>query len=251
MHVATRRTLLSRPAVAPSFTDPTDLASLVAWYDFSDATTLFTDAGTTPVSSDGDLIYQANDKSGNNNHVVQATDTKRPAYKIGIQNSKSVSRYDGGDWLQDTFTLIQPETVFVVFNSASQGANEWIIDGKNTQGMEIRANAVPTAIHIYAGGVGTAGVSANITGAWMTAGCIFNTPTATIYVNGGAANTDTDLGTANGGGITIGAAANGSTPLTSDIAEVIVCNAALSVADLNSLGEYLADKWGLTWTTVT
>ncbi len=36
----------------------------------------------------------------------------------------------------------------------------------------------------------------------------------------------------------------------SDIGEVLICDTALSVANLNDLGAYLSDKWGLAWTPV-
>ena len=52
---------------------PTDIAGCKLWIDFSDATTLFTDAGSTPVANDGDLMHdipldemiRINDPSGN------------------------------------------------------------------------------------------------------------------------------------------------------------------------------------------
>ena len=73
---------------------PLNISGLQGWYDFSDATTLYTDAGSTLVSSDGDLIYQANDKSGNGNNAVQATEANRPVYKVNIQNGLSIARLD-------------------------------------------------------------------------------------------------------------------------------------------------------------
>jgi hypothetical protein len=48
-----------------------------AWWEWFDQSTLFTDAGTTPAAYN-DLVYQMNDKSGNNRHRVQATEARRP-----------------------------------------------------------------------------------------------------------------------------------------------------------------------------
>jgi hypothetical protein len=53
-----------------------------AWFDPSDLTTLFQDsAGTTPVTADGQPVGLMRDKSGNGNHMSQATAGKRPLYK--------------------------------------------------------------------------------------------------------------------------------------------------------------------------
>lgn len=52
------------------------------WYDPSDTSTMWTDAGkTTNVASDGDLVYWIDDKSGNGLHLSQATSANRPIYK--------------------------------------------------------------------------------------------------------------------------------------------------------------------------
>lgn len=66
--------------------DPSDITGLLAWYDFSDSSLLFTDAGVTNVSNDGDLIYQANDKSGNGASIKQVNEGNRPQYKLNRQN---------------------------------------------------------------------------------------------------------------------------------------------------------------------
>lgn len=77
---------------------PVDGVLPTLWIDGGDPASLYTDAAMTiPVANDADLIYTAADKSGNGNHAVQATQSKRPSYKVGIQNGLSVMRYDGSD----------------------------------------------------------------------------------------------------------------------------------------------------------
>jgi len=52
------------------------------WYDPSDLSTLWQDdARTTPVTTDGQTVGCMDDKSGNGNHLKQATAGKRPQYK--------------------------------------------------------------------------------------------------------------------------------------------------------------------------
>jgi len=55
--------------------------SPAAWYDPSDSTTLFTDAGTTAVTADGDVIGRINDKSGNTRHWNQTSGSLKPLWK--------------------------------------------------------------------------------------------------------------------------------------------------------------------------
>lgn len=105
---------------AGGFVDPTSIAGLQLWLDFSDATTLFADAGTTPVSSDGDAIYQANDKSGNSRHATQSSINSRPLYKTGIHNGLSVAKMDGVNdyFVGDPFNF-SAMTLFCVVDNAT------------------------------------------------------------------------------------------------------------------------------------
>jgi hypothetical protein len=82
--------------------------SPTAWYDVSDLSTLFQDsAGTTPVTADGDPVGKVLDKSGNGNHLVQATAGSRPLYKTS--GGLSWLLFDGvDDSLAASFTLAQP-----------------------------------------------------------------------------------------------------------------------------------------------
>jgi hypothetical protein len=64
--------------------DPSSLFGGTAggMWDPSDKSTMFKDtAGTTPVTADGDIVARINDKSGNGNHLIQATLANRPMFK--------------------------------------------------------------------------------------------------------------------------------------------------------------------------
>ena len=89
---------INRPRVGAGWS-PTDIAGCQLWLDFSDASTLFTDAGITRVQNDGDLIYQANDKSGNGKHLTQSIEANRPKYKTGIKNGLSTGLFEATDAL--------------------------------------------------------------------------------------------------------------------------------------------------------
>lgn len=243
MHVATRRALLSRRAAGGAWA-PTDLASLVAWYDFSDADTLFTDAGSTKVSADAQLIYQANDKSGHSYHLAQATESSRPVYKTGIQNSLSIARFaDTGDVLLRATTpaITQPNTIVLTLNSVNRGGNVSIFDSNSGVNLNRLLFAITTGNYVmYSGAYGPnheEGLKPEIVAA------IFNGASSLLYVEGGTPATG-NPGTNVGTGWKLGGS-------VIDVMESIICSAALSTADLNALGGYLAAKWALTWNTVT
>ena len=72
---------------------PIDVDSCVAWYDFRDLTTMYTDTGSTNISSDGQGVYRIDNKSYtynnlNNNinigkYLEQASASNRPTYRTG------------------------------------------------------------------------------------------------------------------------------------------------------------------------
>ena len=47
---------------------PTDISDLVGWWDFTDASSMYTDAGSTNVSSSGDVIARVDNKAYTNNN---------------------------------------------------------------------------------------------------------------------------------------------------------------------------------------
>ena len=88
---------LKQNNLSPTFSPSVAGSALAAWFDATDATTMFSDtAGTTPITQGGS-VAKWNDKSGNGRHVTQAgASTLRPTWdgsKLG---------FDGGDYLFNT-----------------------------------------------------------------------------------------------------------------------------------------------------
>lgn len=226
---------------------PTDVSGLKGWWDFSDATKLYTDAGTTLVTADADLIAQVNDKSGQANHAVQATGANKPAYKTGIQNSLSTSRYDSTDTLRRaTFTggaLSQPVAVMAVAKSTDNGVN--VIVDAGAGNFQLYGNA--GSWKMYAGSVITWNTTRDTASFHIFCG-LFNGASSALYYEGGAAKVSGDAGAGTMVGVALSGFGGGAGGLVGDLGEVVVVSTS-SLTDVNLLGAYLATKWNIAWAT--
>lgn len=192
-------------------------SNLKGWYAAWDAATLFTDtARTAPVSADGDAVGGWADKSGNGNHLQQATAGNRGLYKTAIQNGRSVLRLDGVDDLINgvsnfVWSSASGVTICVLAKYAAYASGTNTLCGQ-------RANGTPSStvatIERTASGTGTAsfydGVSANVTDgqaftdtAWNSFVGSGSVTSRILYVNG--------TGTSTLGGV---APATGAQPFT-------------------------------------
>ena len=242
----------SQAAAAVSTFVPTDVSNMILWYDFSDANYLFTDAGSTKVSSDGDAIYQANDKSGNGYHLVQATAGYRPLYKTNVQNSKSVARLDGSDdWMAwaNTTQRAQPNTYFSVWKANNaEGDACYIHDGQYStsyrNALLSNASATPDDYYLYATSNWYTGDTFP-KGSFVIACALFNGASSQLWQNA------SDLGTGNAGtasmaGLTLGARiSTHALPLDGDFCELIWYNKALTDTERDNVFTYLNNKWAI------
>jgi hypothetical protein len=75
--------------------DPTALfasSEKGVWFDANDLSTLFQDAaGTIPVTAVGQKVGKWLDKSGNNNHAIQATVANQPTYQIDNEGNPNIT----------------------------------------------------------------------------------------------------------------------------------------------------------------
>ena len=83
----------------PYTTLPVSGAAL--WLDASQQNTIFTDAGTTPVTTSGQSVYQWNDLSGNNRHAIQATSGNRPTWvaPANARNNLGALGFNASQWI--------------------------------------------------------------------------------------------------------------------------------------------------------
>lgn len=251
-------TLSRQRSVAAAFT-PTDLgASLAAWYDANDITTLFQDsAGTTPVTADNDPVGKMNDKSGNARHLLQATAGFRPLYKTAVVGSKAALRLDGVDDLMTAAVSGWPEqapfyiaavlmarvsgSVLRAFGSFT-GSKGWqfgqgpagLTGGLTTLGVE---NLESTAAMFVAG-----------TPAYVSVEFTAVTFDAKFRKNGSALGTTVDGTADTNAGVTdisLGANPPGSFFWDGDVAEVVALGRAPTAAEITNVESYYATKYGI------
>lgn len=99
---------------------PINISGLALWLDASDASTLFTDdAGTTPATSDGDVIGKWADKSGAGRHHKQSTGARKPVLKKAAQNSKDVIEFSAS-----AFNYLVPD---IDFTSLTAATAFWVV----------------------------------------------------------------------------------------------------------------------------
>ncbi len=225
---------------------PLNVSGLVAWYDFSDAATLFTDAGTTQVSADGQSIYQANDKGSNGHNVAQTVVGQRPVYKVNIQNGKSVGRFVAAStqFLTKVTTpaTSQPFTGFAVANGTTGAARViWGSTGSNCH----MAMSATDKLDIYAGGTAGSGAT-SIAGAFHVCSGLWNDASSQGWTDG-VAHAAASAGTSGLIGVNLGVFGDDvQAPMQGDIGEVIAYDTSLSSTNRRLVEAYLGAKWNVT-----
>ena len=231
---------------------PRELPALEVWQDFSVAGTLFTDAGTTQVVNDSDAIYQANDRSGHGNHVIQTSAPARPLHKRNILNGRAVGRFDAiNDGMTcATPTLSQPLTQIVVVKLAVVDSVANIpLDSLGGTGCWV--GTWSGLWSIYAGSsVNSPGSVAADTNATILVGT-FNGASSKLWINGGVGGVAGGPGSNGMSGLSIGYDTKFSVPLKGDLGDSVVCSTILSLDDINRAGSHFGAKYGITWTTAS
>lgn len=203
-----------------------------------------------------DKVSQWNDKSGNNNHLTQATASKQAVINPTKLNNKGVMHFNGAavyNAPSSLYTIPQGDnTCVVIANRLTEtgGAQEIIFAGNAGSfiyyltfdgvagDLRFRNQISGGAKVVATGGTNTNFqiLTGKLTGTQELAG-IGRTITATDTNGVYATAIDTFL---------VGGASGGSEMLVGNIAEIMIWGSALSSAQLSSLyNNYIKPKWGV------
>ena len=238
--------LATRWAIAWEPFSPADIAGLTAWYK-TDGTLWQDSARTTPATADTHPVGAWDDASGNNNHLLQPTSSKRGTLKTGIKNGRAVVRFDGADdVLPATFTLAQPITAFCVFYATTSARYVYTgaVGGAGTQGSVYIAAATQLRLHAGTSLLMTAGTFALST--WYVESHLLSGASSQMWLNGTSIGSG-NAGTGVMGGCVLGSSSPspGSAFLVGDVGEVILYAGALSTTDRQNIENYLKARWGI------
>lgn len=234
---------------------PASISGLSLWLDASDTSTITQSAGA---------VSQWNDKSTELNHATQGTSANQPTTNTRTINGRNVLDFDGSNDFFDLpsglYNINQADNaLFMVIQQDTTG-NASLFDGKqagfsnriyglrsDTSGTRysfmngnygndaLLTTTYDSNAHIYVGrrnALGTNGVQ------------IFKDGVIGATLGTGAANTALDQ-------IVISKHFGGSFDfLNGAIAEIIIYRGTKTNGELNQVGNYLASKWGITWTNI-
>jgi hypothetical protein len=255
--------------VKPGFQwwDPS-LISTALWFDASDSTTVFSDAGTTQAINNSS-VQQWNDKSGNaGRNLSQLTSGQRPLYVANSLNEKPVLTFDGSnDYLFNASVGalgLTSVALFSVFRMITGGSTEDLPMGVGQTGIAGTIRAFYRGANVATAGFAgwsydvlssaysyDIGGSYHIFEAYNTAlsgsapAVIGRDGSIASYTPSGAVTqySSTDDGFSVGslrGGLV------GSYYSNISVAEIVVLYSAPSTNIRQRIEGYLAHKWGLT-----
>ena len=264
--------------------NPSIFSGLTLWLDASDPGTLAQDSDGTTASGNGDPVGRWIDKSGNGydvqvHSVAGSDDNRRPIYNATAFNGMPTVQFDGTDDILKNlignesafdFTANDEMTVFAVAEVKSGNTGNWepwvAKRGESGQGWQLRRHGNHDHFVFTIRGHGNDdnhnggpaqndpifGIEQIYAARYQSAGL----QGRQTWLNGRLSTDITETGDIAGGdsSFTLGGRDNDNQDdddgynayAEVDISEVVIFDRALSDEEANALGDYLADKWGLT-----
>ena len=222
---------------------PNSIAGLVGWYD----------ANALSGYVNGDSVSSWTDISGGRT-AVNSSVGEQPAYVTGAQNGRPVVRFDGtSDRLQatsfqDAFVGTTSATVFVAFAvgpGASSDTEYSVLDfGANDGFYRFAGDGAG-----YLSDFRTARITAEPIGQPTSGSHYMTIRTGSsgyeVYRNSSLVES-TGASWGIGANLTIGDnPVSAGVDFAGDVFEVIYYNSQLSTSQIQQVGDYLVDKWGL------
>lgn len=250
-------------AVLPSIVsaDLIPPSGLAVWLDAQDVDG---DGSALNNPTDGTAVGTWVDKASlqGTQSAVQTTGTLQPLYYSNVLNGQAAIRFDGSDYLAAPDVALGPFTYFSVFKATTQ-YNMIYERGTNAaqNNGEFLYTDIDESVGIYRD---TKRSGKNATAGWGNTGEFLLTENSfsgtnasnVLFVNGGqvALSNPGSLVDDPGTGVVTdtlyvgqrAGTAGAGWGLNGDFAELLVFNRVLTDAERNTVGSYLADKYGLT-----
>lgn len=220
---------------------PLRIAGLEAWYR--------ADRGITLNGSD---VSGWADQSGNGNDLVQAVEADQPLFNEGDANfnNKPTLSFSGvNDNLRSAAfaaALTQPNTIFTVYHMAG-GGSRFVVDGLTASTQHVVGQNVGGDRVLQAGteqAIGTESLDPQIVVA------LFNGASSNSWIDGVPQTPAGTVGADTMDGVNVGGEFNQNSSMWGEVAEIIVYDGALTDGEKNMVGQYLATKYGTTWTSI-
>lgn len=190
-------------------------------------------------------VSQWTDLSGNNNHGLQANNADRPILQNNVLNGYPILKFDGNTQYLKTlpFTLNSPNSIFLVYHKKIMGTDDFIFDGN--VGDSYRLGLLSNSYLVYGGNFfSTSDAGPN---GFKVINFRYNAGNSFLRNNFSFLTTFGNPGSTNPGGFTLG---NYGTPLALptfhaniDVAEVLIINDTVSLAQTNLIEQYLKFKF--------
>ena len=201
---------------------PSDLGNLAAWYRFNQGITVT-----------GSGVSQWGDQSGNGRHLLQSTDAARPS-----KESDGSILFDGAaQFLQAAFTLNQPETVYALVKIVNWASAKGVWDGLSGNSMRLFTFVSSPRVDLYAGAQLVNTTAQPNIGSYDSIAAVYNSASSLIEIGGNIATGD--VGTNNGGGVTLGQSGGFLDFSNVQFKEFIVYSAAHDAATRAKIISYL------------
>lgn len=197
-------------------------------------------------------IAQWDDKSGNNNNVIQGISTNQPTFQANVQNNKNVITFDGDDVLRNTsFPDFTTVTIIAVGTYNAGDVTQAMVDinvlgATNTGALLFFGSPGDVTYRSFDGSADNIISSQTLPLTGIFTGITDGT-NITFFVNGfqvGQTASGTLTNTLNR--VDIGQL--GTTPsfsLIGNLVEVMIYNRALAANERTEIQDYLSNKWGI------
>lgn len=201
----------------------------VAWFD-ADESYMTKDGGN--------LVSQWADRSGNANHLLQVgVDSIKPIW------SAAGLLFDGvDDFMDSSFTLIQPEFIYIVFKQVTRPGTRYIFDGITSASGGLYQGIAPILV-AYAGSASPNNSNLPLD-TWGIGRILFNGVSSKFTIDATTPVTG-DFGASIMNGFTLGGRATGASNSNIQVKEIIIRKIADAAWAEAIIYNYLKSKYSL------